>query len=312
MTESGTPIKMTKKHLAVVSDAEFNAGRSNEAAWREIVANICSQLPGGTHALIPLRLTALADTLADAAERVVEFTRMAKEEDALVISTDDFADLGEAWRAYRSRSISDTEAPKEDAITRCSRCGYEARLPEHTVCPDCDYRRPFQGHMEKITAPRPAYDAREANQLDLPEHQRDRSDIAVPVSEPENPSGDHATAYKRLAKALDEQSDYIVRQSKNIGAVHGELFEKEREIARLTAENAAMREDKERLDWLDSREHFYCITPATNRVGVAQGWTFSRKPLDFLNYRIGERCADIREAIDAARAVSDTEASSGS
>lgn len=56
--------------------------------------------------------------------------------------------------------------------------------------------------------------------------------------------------------------------------------------------------DTERLDWLDEGNNFYLVTPATNMIGVPKGWTHRvGRSLD----SIGERCLDIRDAIDKAR-----------
>lgn len=69
-------------------------------------------------------------------------------------------------------------------------------------------------------------------------------------------------------------------------------------FARLRSENERLAKDVDRLDWLDDLNNFYMVTPATNMIGVPKGWTHRvGRPFD----SIGERCLDLRDAIDKAR-----------
>lgn len=59
--------------------------------------------------------------------------------------------------------------------------------------------------------------------------------------------------------------------------------------------------DRKRMDWLDEGDNYFLVTPATNMIGVRKGWTHRvGRALE----SIGERCFDIREAIDKARKAS--------
>ena len=82
-----------------------------------------------------------------------------------------------------------------------------------------------------------------------------------------------------------------------------------RRLLKLGIENVPMQitsgpfihPDTIRLDWLDDRDNYWSVTPATNMIGIPKGWTY-RLPGQSLD-AIGERCLDVREAIDKVMRV---------
>lgn len=115
----------------------------------------------------------------------------------------------------------------------------------------------------------------------------DATDLAHPAWWRGNDAGVHATV-EVIRRVLDSGLDGGVSGYKPLQEIR-ERIERLRESQR----------DTERLDWLDDRENFYAITPATNMIGGPHGWTYyvGRPRFD----SIGERCFDLRDAIDKAR-----------
>lgn len=115
----------------------------------------------------------------------------------------------------------------------------------------------------------------------------DATDLAHPAWWRGNDAGVHATV-EVIRRVLDSGLDGGVSGYKPLQEIR-ERVERLRESQR----------DTERLDWLDDRENFYAITPATNMIGGPHGWTYYVGRPRFNS--IGERCFDLRDAIDKAR-----------